>query len=117
MIIFSEITCTANTTERTANDLVCGMPVCYADLVDGAAFKRLLKKCDRTSSITVEVNTFGYGEGDEWDATPEEVAYMKQRCVRDSHFLSTMCEKIRQYKIGIDLSAYGAAQYSFLRYV
>ena len=117
MIIFSEITCKANTTELTTNGLVAGMPICYADLIDWTAFQKLLKKCDRTSKVTVEVSTFGYGEGEEWDATPEEVAYMKQRCNRDSRFLSTRCEKIGQRKLTINLSAYGAAQYSFLEYI
>lgn len=107
MIIFSEITCRANTTHFVSRGLVSGMPVCYADLIDWTIFQDFLKECTKETMITVEVRTFGYGEGDQFDATPEEVAYVLQRCKMNERFLDTRCEKIRQYKISINLAAYG----------
>jgi hypothetical protein len=107
MIIFSEITCRADTTSFVSRGLVSGMPVCYADLIDWTIFQDFLKECTQETKITIEVRTFGYGEGEQFDATAEEVAYMLQRCKMNERFCDTRCEKIRQYKISIDLSAFG----------
>lgn len=115
MIIFSEITCRADTTTFVSRGLVSGMPVCYADLIDWTIFQDFLKECTGDSRIMVEVRTFGYGEGpEEYDATPEEVAYMLMRLGRDERFLDTRCSKIRQYKIDIDLSRFGKSPLSCL---
>ncbi len=107
MIIFSEIICRADDTDYVAVGLVSGSPVCYADLINWNIFKNFLLECSVDSKITVEVRTLGYGEGDQWDATPEEVAYMNMRCGMNNRFLEERCELIRRYKIDIDLTAFG----------
>lgn len=106
MIIFSEILCRADNTDYIAIGLVSGTPVCYADLIDWKVFQNFLAECTADSRVLVEVRTFGYGEGDKFDATPEEVAYMKQRCGMNDRFLEERCELIRRHKIDIDLSAF-----------
>ena len=116
MIIFSEIICRVDTTDYVAIDLVGGTPVCYADLINWNIFKKFLLVCNINSKVLVEVRTFGYGEDEKVDATPEEVAYMKQRCGMDDRFLEDRCELIRRYKIDIDLSNYGKGPLSFIKY-
>ena len=107
MIIFSEITCRADNTPYVAAGLVGGTPVCYADLIDWNIFKNFLLECSVDSGVSVEVCTFGYGDGEKFDATPQEVAYMNRRCGMDNRFLEEHCELIMQHKIDIDLSAFG----------
>lgn len=104
MIIFSEIICRADTTDYVAIGLVGGTPICYADLINWNIFKNFLLECDINSKVLVEVRTFGYGEGERFDATPEEVIYMKQRCGMNNRFLEEKCELIRRHKIDIDLN-------------
>ena len=116
MIIFSEISCRSEDTPFVAWGLVGGMPVCYADLIDWNSFKNFLLECNADSKITVEVRTFGYGEEEQFDATPEEVAYMHKRCQMNDRFLEERCELIRRYKISIDLSCYCKAPFSFVEY-
>ena len=116
MIIFSEIICRANDTDYVAVGLVSGSPVCYADLINWNIFRNFLRACPKSTRVLVEVRTFGYGEGDKFDATPEEVAYMKQRCGMNDRFLEERCELIRRHKIDIDLTRYGKQQFSFLEY-
>ena len=114
MIIFSEIICKADNTDYIAVGLVGGTPVCYADLINWNIFKNFLLECSVDSKVLVEVRTFGYGEGERFDATPEEVAYMKQRCGMNNRFLEERCELIRRHKIDIDLRYYGTRPFSFV---
>ena len=106
MLIFSEIMCKANNTDWTAVGLVSGTPVCYADLIDWKVFQEFLSHCTKDSRVLVEVRTFGYGDDEKFDATPEEVAYMNMRCGMNDRFLEERCELIRRHKIDIDLSAF-----------
>ncbi len=106
MIIFSEIICRADNTDWVAVGLVSGTPVCYADLIGWRVFQNFLAECKADSRVLVEVRTFGYGDDEKFDATPEEVAYMKQRCGMNDRFLEERCELIRRHKIDIDLSAF-----------
>ena len=114
MIIFSEIICRANNTDYVAVGLVGGTPVCYADLLDWRIFQNFLKECHADSRVLVEVRTFGYGEGDKFDATPEEVAYMNQRCGMNNRFLEERCDFIRRHKIDIELKYFGKREFSFV---
>ena len=117
MIIFSEIICRANNTRFVAVGLVGGTPVCYADLIDWKIFQNFLNECNEKSKVNVEVRTFGYGEGpDKYDATPEEVAYMKQRCGMNDRFLEERCELIRRHKIDINLAYFGRTYLSKILY-
>lgn len=116
MIIFSEITCRANTTDFVSRGLVSGEPICYGDLIDWTVFRNFLQECRADSKITVEVRAYGYGEDDgfgKWDATPEEIAYMNMRAGQNERFFETRCHKIRpMYRVEIDLSAWATTELS-----
>ena len=107
MVIFSEVICKANDTDYIAVGLVGGTPICYADLIDWTIFRDFLMSCPKATRVLVEVRTFGYGEGEQLEATTEEVAYMNMRCGMNDRFLEERCELIRRHKIDIDLSAFG----------
>lgn len=104
MIIFSEITCKANTSLYIARGLVSGTPKCYDDLEGWALFDSFVQSCHGPTKVTIEVNTYGYGEGPEqFDATVEEVAYILKRQQGNPDFIDTRCVEIRTYKIEIGL--------------
>lgn len=104
MIIFSEIICRAKDIDYTAVGFVSGTPICYDDLIDWNIFKNFLLECNHDSKVTVEVHTFSYGDGEVFDATPEEVAYMYKRCAMNNRFLEERCKLVRCHKIDIDLN-------------
>lgn len=103
MIIFSEITCRADTTTFVSKGFVGGEPICYEDFSGWRIFEDFLKECKGPSKVLIEVQTYGYGEGPEqWEASPEEVAYMIERVKGNPRFLETKCIKTRKsYKVDI----------------
>lgn len=105
MIIFSEITCKADTTDYVAKGLVSGTPYGFSDLAGWTFFEGFLAECKGTSKITVEVETYGYGENDgfgRFDASVEEVAYMLKRQQMNPRFLADRCEKISHHMLSIN---------------
>ena len=102
MIIFSKITCRADKSPYVYSGLVSGTPYSFADLVGWLGFESCMKEYPPQSKVTIEVETFGYGEDDgygKFDATVEEVAYMIQRLRGRADFLESRCEKIGHHTI------------------
>ena len=106
MIIFSDITIRGNNTQFVSRGCVSGSPICYADLRGWRIFEDFIANNPETTRLLVEVETFGYGEGEHHKATPEEVAYMLLRSRDNERFTETRCSKIRQHKIDIDLEQF-----------
>ena len=100
MLIFSKITATAATGE-IFNGLVSGRPQSLNDLEGWKGFELYLAGLDETS-VEVKVQPYGYGEGEEFTATPEEVAYMYQRVEMRPDFLETRCSRLGGYKFSFD---------------
>lgn len=100
MIIFSEIKATANTGE-IYKGLVGGIPNGLTDLDGWKCFELYLAGLD-SCTVEVKVKTFGYGEGDAFTATPEEVAYMYQRLKMREDFLESRCESLGGHKFSFD---------------
>lgn len=100
MIIFSKIEAKADTGE-IFNGLVSGRPRNYMDLEGWKGFELYLAGLDETR-VEVKVQPYGYGEGEEFTATPEEVAYMYQRIEMRADFLESRCEKLGAYKFSFD---------------
>ena len=100
MLIFSELRATASTGE-IYKGLVSGIPNSLSDLDGWKCFELYLAGLD-TCSVEVKVRTLGYGEGDSFTATPEEVAYMYQRLKMRPDFLDTRCEYLGSHKFSFD---------------
>ena len=100
MIVFSKINATANTGE-TFTGLVSGRPKSYNDLEGWKGFELFLAGLDE-AQVEVKVQPYGYGEGEEYTATPEEVAYMYMRIEGRPDFLETRCERLGGYKFSFD---------------
>ena len=105
MIVFSKITCRADTTTYVYSGLVSGTPRSYDDLAGWTGFEAFLQECNGDSKVTIDVEVYGYGEDDgfgKFDASVEEVAYMLMRCNRDERFLANRCTKLDEYKITLN---------------
>ena len=59
-----------------------------------AWLSELASRLDRERELTVHVETYLYGEGETFRASPEEVAYLTMRANRDPAFLSRHCDNI-----------------------
>lgn len=101
MIIFSKIIVSNDKTPETYEGLVAGKPKNYYDLSGWKQFEAYLEECP-ASKITVKVESFGYGEGEAFDAMATEVAYMKQRLDMRPDFLESRCSSVGNYKFTFD---------------
>lgn len=90
-IRFSRVT--AMTTEKAAIFLVGGIPVSQEDLDGWTAFQDFTADLNENTVITVSVETFEYGEGEQCDATPEEIAYIYMREDMRTNFIETRTVK------------------------
>lgn len=100
MLIFSKLDAKA-TTGEIYTGLVSGIPNGLSDLDGWKCFELYLAGLD-SCSVEVKVKTFGYGEGEAFTATPEEVAYMYQRRKMTPDFLETRCEYLGSHKFSFD---------------
>ena len=76
-IRFSRITIEENNV--STQFLVSGCPQQSEDLKGWTAFEDFMKGVQKGSSVIAHIETFLYGEDEQYDATPEEVAYMYKR--------------------------------------
>ena len=73
-VLFSAVTVTSDSDQ--AEFLVAGVPKSYADLEGWTAFESFMNEVDTEQNIKVHVAACLYGEGEQFIATPEEVAYL-----------------------------------------
>lgn len=102
MIIFSRIEARAETGD-IFKGLVNGIPNGLTDLDGWKGFELFLAGLDETS-VEVRVQAFGYGEGEAFKATPEEVAYMYKRLEMRPDFLESRCENLGTHMFSFDWS-------------
>ena len=88
-LLFSAVTMTAG--ENQAKFLVGGIPRCYEDLEGWRAYERFLVDIDEEMDVSVQVESYLYGEEEFYKATPEEVAYFMKRLELNPDFLQDSC--------------------------
>lgn len=101
MIIFSKIKANAKSGGDIYKGLVSGIPYNLTDLEGWKDFELFLAGLD-DDFVEVEVQVFGYGEGETVQATPEEVAYMYMRLKMRPDFLETRCNKLSTHTFNFD---------------
>ena len=94
-LLFSAVTATSDS--HQAEFLVSGIPTCMEDLEDWTAFQNLLDQADHEQEISVHAETYLYGEGETFRASPEEIAYLTMRAERMPNFLSGHCDCIADH--------------------
>ena len=71
-LLFSAVTVTSE--DDQAEFLVGGIPKTYSELEGWTAFDNLMNTVDSEQEIQVHVAACLYGEGEPFNATPEEIA-------------------------------------------
>lgn len=102
MIIFSKIKLTAG--DNNAEGLVSGQPQTSRDLDGWRIWEDFVKNIGEAATVTVNVQSYGYGEGEAYVATPEEVAYMVQRISMRPNFLESRCSDEGSYTFTVQLN-------------
>ena len=98
-LLFSEVILEAE--DRQRKFLVSGIPTDLDDLDGWTAYEDFIKELSDKDSITVNVDSYTYGEGMSENANQYEVAYFTMRSFNDETFLSRHCKKYSHLKFVI----------------
>ncbi len=93
-IRFSRIS--AMTEDASALFLVGGRPTVQADLDGWTAFDSFTEELPANTVITIHIETFLYGEGEVFDASPEEIAYFYKRLELRPDFIESRTQKVEE---------------------
>ena len=89
-LLFSAVTVTSE--DDQVEFLVAGIPKTYSDLEGWTAFDNLISTVVSEQEIQVHVAACLYGEGEPFNATPEEIAYLTRRAEADENFFYDHCK-------------------------
>lgn len=95
-LLFSTVTATRESDKESKVFLARGIPKDYEDLEIYSSMDEILDGIDEETTITIETESFTYGEGGRYDATFEELAYMQMRMLDDDNFLEGHCTKVEE---------------------
>ena len=101
-VLFSAVTITSDSDQ--AEFLVAGIPKQYDDLEGWTLFEEFMDELDEDCTVNVHADAYVYGEGEEFIATPEEVAYMTIRRQDRPDFLEARCHERGESEFTIDWS-------------
>lgn len=101
-VLFSAVTVTAG--DKQSEFLVAGIPTEYGDLEGWTLFEEFMDELDEECTVKVHADAYVYGEGEEFIATPEEVAYMTIRRQDRPDFLESRCHERGESEFDIDWS-------------
>ena len=101
-VIFSAVTLTSAANDEQLGFLVGGIPREFEDLKGWSFFDNYLRALDEDMDINVHADVYLYGEGESFNATPSEVAYMYKRIEDNPNFLNDRCQIIDK----VDFSFY-----------
>ena len=93
-VLFSRVNLMSG--NKAAIFLVGGVPCSQEDLEGWKAYTTFNSELDNNSPVKVCVETFEYGEGEAFDATPEEVAYIYMRSEKRPDFIEARTKKINE---------------------
>lgn len=93
----------AETEDRSSTFLVGGIPTAPVDLEGWTAYREFLRGSRGNEQITACVETFVYGDGEPFDATPEEVVYIYMRAARRPDFIEARTTKVADSEFSIPL--------------
>lgn len=99
-VLFSTVTLTAG--EKQTEFLVAGIPKEYGDLEGWTRFEEFMADLNEKCTVTVHADSYIYGEGEKFIATPEEVAYMTIRRQSRPDFLEARCHECGESEFDID---------------
>lgn len=99
-LIFSEVKLTSKNTGFSTSFLVGGVPTSKEDFYGWVAFEQFINELHTLTSLTdciyVNINTFRYGDQEDNNATPEEIAYFMMRIKDNPDFIKTRTQKVSE---------------------
>ena len=98
-ILFSKVSLKADDSKEEF--LIGGAPSDEDELSGWAPYDDFIDSLTGEAEIEVYVESYLYGEGETFRATPEEVAYMQMRMDSDEDFLSKHCDNISDCSFSI----------------
>lgn len=98
-ILFSKVSLKAD--DSIEEFLIGGAPSDEDELSGWAPYDDFIDSLTGEAEIEVYVESYLYGEGETFRATPEEVAYMQMRMDSDEDFLSKHCDNISDCSFNI----------------
>ena len=101
-VLFSVVTLTAGDKHHPAAG--GGIVIEYGDLEGWVRFEEFMDELDEECTVKVHADAYLYGEGEEFIATPEEVAYMTIRRQDRPDFLESRCHERGESEFDIDWS-------------
>lgn len=102
-LLFSKVTLTAE--DEQTSFFVSGSPKSMDELDGWRAYEKFIGNIDVECDIDVHVDSYVYGEGKVFTATPEEAAYFTMRVEADAKFLHTLCDKVSEHEFTVSLPA------------
>lgn len=85
--------------DKTGLFLIGGAPCSQKDFEGWTAYESFCEGLDKDAPLSASVETFEYGEGETFDATPEEVAYFYMRCEKRPDFIEARTKKTAEYEL------------------
>lgn len=101
-LVFSKVN--LKSIDNNLEFLVGGIPKCKEDLENWIAFENFIKDLDANENVEVFTKTYRYGEEENNDATPEEVAYFMERIKMRADFIETRTEKLSEGTFSFKIS-------------
>lgn len=99
---FSAVTLAAN--DQKCRMLIGGVPTKLEDFEGWTMFENFVDNLDDATDVNTKVDTYLYGEGEIYDASPDEVAYFMMREKMRPDFLDTSCSNIGVLEYDMDCS-------------
>lgn len=91
-ILFSAVTVSDGKNE--VEFLVGGIPRSCDDFEYYTAFENFTDRIEDETELIVHADAYFYGEGEIFNATPEELAYFMKRIQDDDRFLQGHCDHV-----------------------
>lgn len=101
-LIFSRVTLSSNNDK--VEFLASGIPQSANNLEGWIAYEDFMQRINFDQNVTAHAEAYLYGEGGSVKATPEEVAYLTERCNDYECFLSERCDNISESNFIIERS-------------
>ncbi len=95
-VVFSKITAIRESDKETKTFLARGIPKSFDDLEMYSAMDEILDDIDEDTTITIQTESYIYGDAKRYEASFEELAYMEIRMSRDELFLENHCRKVEE---------------------
>ena len=95
----------AKTENECAEFLIGGVAESERDFECSTRYLELLERTGGEGEVEADMTVYEYGDGERYDATFEELAYLTLRMENTPNFLESRCNKICEKQLTFDLTS------------